>query len=98
VDKINFLTNLIKRSGLRALRTIFEDGLTNLNIFVEIFNNGQNQSDCVIPILEENGANVKNKYIINFNFLFQDCKKNFKVDFIYNIQRWEKKGDPKSFR
>lgn len=30
----------------------------NLNIFVEIFNNNINQSDCVIPKLKENGAMV----------------------------------------
>jgi hypothetical protein len=29
-----------------------------MNIFVEIYNNGINQSDCVVPILEEKGAIV----------------------------------------
>ncbi len=38
---------------------IIKEGIfSNLNIFVEIFNNGVNQSDCVIPILEEYGAIV----------------------------------------
>ncbi len=36
------------------MEKIFRD----LNVYVEIFNKNINESDCVIPILETNGANV----------------------------------------
>jgi hypothetical protein len=56
---------------------ITDKGLfSDLKIFVEIFNNNINQSDCVIPILKENGAEVQSKITKSTDLIiFKDGRK-----------------------
>jgi hypothetical protein len=43
---------------------------------VEIFNNGNNQSDCVVPILEANGATIHKKISKSTNYIiFKEGRK-----------------------
>ncbi len=65
-------SELVVKEEIKQPQGIF----SGLNIFVEIFNNGKNQSDCVIPILEENGAIVHKKIIKSTNFIiFKEGRK-----------------------
>jgi len=58
----NNISSYVKPKNSLEESSIIEESkqiFKNMNIFVEIFNNNTNHSDCVIPILQKYGAIVK---------------------------------------